>query len=177
MRIAIITALTCVVMLALGCSGGVKVDQDFEPDIEYSVYKTWDWNPDSETEALVAASQRPTVKEYDQYFKSVVADQMNEKGYTRVETNPDVLITYRVGIVDASGAVDWDLDYQDQMKNADVYKSHGGVVVFDFHDARTGRKIWHGTGTGSVNIDPTPDMVKEEVRNAVVKILQQYPPK
>jgi len=170
-------ALTCLVVLTLGCSGGVKVDQDFEPDTDYSVHKTWDWNADSATEALVAASQRPSVKEYDQYFKSIVAEQMTEKGYTRVETNPDVLISYKVGIIDASGAVDWDMDYQDQMRNADVYKSHGGIVVFDFHDARTGRKIWHGTGTGSVNIDPTPDMVKAEVRNAVAKILKQYPPK
>jgi hypothetical protein len=102
---------------------------------------------------------------------------MTDKGWTRVETNPDILISYKVGMKSASGEIDWDMDYLQQMKNADVYKSHGGIVVFDIVDARTGRQVWHGTGTGSVNIDPTPQMAKEEVRKAVTKILNQYPPK
>ena len=177
MKLSIVGALMCLVVMTMGCSGGVTVDQDFEPDTDFFLYKTWDWNPNSETDELVAASQTQSVKDYDQYFKSVVADQMTEKGYTLVQTNPDILITYKVGMRNAEGAIDWDLDYQDQMKNADVYKTHGGIVVFDIHDARTGRKVWHGTGTGSVNIDPTPDMAKEEVRKAVIAVLNQYPPK
>jgi len=166
----------CLVVGVLGCAGGVKVDQEYERDTDYKQYKSWWWQLDSETEKAVAASNNVIVKEYDTYFKSVVQKELAKKGLTVVETNPDILVSYKVGIRAASGEIDWDLDYQEQMSHADVYKSYGGIVVIDIYDARLERRVWHGTGTGSVNIDPTPKMVKDEVNAAVAKILDQFPP-
>lgn len=163
--------------VVVGCSGGVNVDQEFEPETDFKRYKTWWWLLDSPTEKAVAASSQTFVKEYDAYFKGVVEDQMTEKGLVRVETNPDIRVSYLVGIKGTSGLINWDMDYLAQMQHAEVYKSRGGVVIIDFVDARSGELIWRGTGTGAANVDPTPDMVKENVNKAVKKILGQYPPK
>jgi hypothetical protein len=176
MKNVLVCLVTIWTVSLIGCSGGVKVTQNFERGTDYSRYKTWDWNPDSQTDQMVAASDNVAVKEYDNYVRDVVAGHMTENGLTRVQTNPDILIGYKVGMIGPSGQIDWDMDYIEQMKHADAYKSHGGIIVFDIVDARTGKQLWHGSGTGPVDIDPTPQMVKDNVRNAITKVLNQYPP-
>jgi hypothetical protein len=177
MKSVLAYGMICLVAIVAGCSGGVTAKQDFEPSTDFKLYKTWWWLQDSPTEKAVAASSDTFVKEYDAYFKGVVENEMTAKGLTRVQTNPDIRVSYMVGMKGTTGGINWDMDYLAQVQHAEVYKSSGGVVIIDFVDARSGELIWRGTGTGPTNIDPTPNMVKEEVNNVVKKILGQYPPK
>ena len=49
-------------------------------------------------------------------------------------------------------------------------------MVLDVVDARTNELIWRGWATDELDDDPTPEAVQKYVREAVEKILEEFPP-
>ena len=56
----------------------------------------------------------------------------------------------------------------------DVGKVKEGTLVLEIYDARTRDVVWRGVAT-SVGI--RPDRMEEEIKAAVQKLLEDYPPK
>ena len=175
MRIIGLCAALGVLMLALGCSPSLTVKDDFDPDVQFDRFFSWYWLQDSPTQKAIAEGDQ-SVRDFDSHVRKLIASQMTKKGLTRVETNPDLEVAYHIGLKGEYGGANWDVKYLEQIRNAEVYKSSGAVLIIDIIDARTHRLIWRGTGTGAVNVDPTPEMVQKNVTRAVNKILDKYPP-
>jgi hypothetical protein len=169
------TALT-LLLLALACSPSLTVNDDFDPDIEFDRYYTWYWLADTPTIEAVEGADK-SVRDIDDLVRSLIDAEMSKKGLTTVETNPDIWVNYHIGMKGEFGGANFDRDYLQQIQNAEVYKSSGGVIIIDVIDARTGRLAWRGTGTGAVNVDPTPEMVKNNLTRAIKKIMDKFPPK
>ena len=169
-------AAFCLLFAALNCSPSLTVKDDYDPEIQFDRIYTWYWLKDSPTQLAVAEADQAT-REVDSMVRRVIEDEMMKKGLTRVETNPDIEVTYHIGLTGEYGSINWDRNYLEQVKNAEVYKSSGGVIIVDVIDARTDRLIWRGTGTGAVNVDPTPEMVQKNVTRAIKKIMDKFPPK
>jgi hypothetical protein len=173
--IGLCTALG-VLILALGCSPSFTVKDDFDPDAQFDRYFTWYWVQNSPTQKAVAEGSQ-NVRDLDAHIRGLIETEMRKKGLTKVETNPDIEMLYHIGLKGDFGTANWDVNYLDQIKNAEVYQSSGAVIIIDIIDARTHRLIWRGQGTGAVNVDPTPEMVKNNTTRAITKILDKYPPK
>jgi hypothetical protein len=162
-------------LAAPACGPSLSVDRDYDPEVEFDRYYTWYWLADSPTKKTMENADERT-RELDSLIRNVIAGEMREKGFTLVETNPDIEIAYHIGMTGEYGAVNWDRDYLATVKNAEVYRSSGGVIIVDMIDARTGRLMWRGKGTGAVNVDPTPEMVEKNLTRAVKKLLDGFPP-
>jgi len=176
MRFIGLCAALGVLIMALGCSPSFTVKEDHDPDAQFDRYYTWYWVEDSPTQKAVAEGTQ-NVRDLDSHIRGLIESEMRKKGLTKVETNPDIELLYHIGLKGDVGGANWDVDYLDQVKNSEVYKSSGSVVVIDVIDARTHRLVWRGHGTGAVNVDPTPEMVKKNATRAITKIMDQYPPK
>lgn len=54
-------------------------------------------------------------------------------------------------------------------------QSNQGTLVFDFVDAKTGKLVWQGKGTG-IKVD-SPTSKEEQIPKIISQILKNYPPK
>ncbi len=89
---AVLFALLVVAILA-GCSG-TDVTTDFNREWNLSPYKTYDW----------VAAKSPTLRDplletsfLDSRVKNAVEREFGIKGYSKLEEDPDFLISYHIG--------------------------------------------------------------------------------
>lgn len=50
-----------------------------------------------------------------------------------------------------------------------------GTLIFDFVDAKTGKMVWQGTGSG-IKVD-FPESKQKQIPEIIAEILKNYPPK
>lgn len=51
-----------------------------------------------------------------------------------------------------------------------------GTPVLDFVEPKAKKPLWRGTARGAVDPSPTPEERTARVRDAVARIVDQYPP-
>lgn len=159
--------MVCALVL-IGCSQAVDVRQNFDADAPFGNYKTYAW-----VHPYVATGQS---KDWEEMFRLALTNELNAKGLTYAVGEPDIWVDYQVGMQTEPGKIEWDKHTLEQAKNSDIYMSHGGVLVVEFLDAAKDRLVWRGTATGATNVDPSEDIMRRNVNNAVKKLMKQYPP-
>lgn len=161
-------------MTALGCSQMVTVKQDFDDYAPFDRFNTYAWLP------IPADLGSATGKwqQADVAMRQAIDREMADKGFTKVDVNSDVLITYSFGTAEkGTGSGNFSVDYQLDYSNAEVWKTGGGILIIDMVNAKTEKLAWRGTAHVALNVDPTPEMVEKNINRAVEKVMGQYPPK
>jgi hypothetical protein len=175
----LLIAALCVSVWGAGCAPMLEVKDTFDPETNFAKYATYDLMPKSEFEMSPAASQefsgRRQVME-EELVKAVTAT-MEAKGFERDTENPDIIVSYLVGVRQEVYAASFGFDYNDATGAAVVQTVQDGSMRIDFVDTETNTLVWRGLGFGAVNRDPTEDMIRKNIDRAVKKILDQYPPK
>ena len=171
----LILCIVCISMVAaLGCSQMVTVREDFDEFAPFETFKTYAWMDLPEDVRAVTGQWMRA----DGLMRSAIEHQMAEKGFTKVDLNGDVLVTYTFGAKDkGTQTVDYSVAYKQEYSNAEVWKTGGGILIIDLVNARTERLAWRGTAHVALNVDPTPEMIEKNINRAVEKLLDQYPPK
>jgi hypothetical protein len=165
--------------LAAGCSPMFDVSADFDPDANFSSYRTYDLMESSET----GLSSRAAEKFADRHEVMVaelttsINEYMQAKGFSWDSEDPDILVAYYVGVRDEIFASDFGLDYNDITGAAAIQQVQDGSIRIDFVDPRLKKVVWTAVGFGAVNRDPTAEMIRKNINRAVKKLLDQYPPK
>ena len=174
-----ILAVSCVLALATGCSPMLVVNQDFDASSDFSTYQTYDLMPKDEvamsSDADAKFAGRRTVLEDE--LRTSVKSKMEAKGFTRDTNNPDLLVAYYVGVRNEVFMSNYGMQYADMSGTVQVQTVQDGTIRIDFVDTKTERLVWRGSAHGAVNRDPTEDMIRKNVKRAVDKLLDQYPPK
>lgn len=160
--------LMAVALLLTGCSQAVDVRQDYDADAHFDQYKTYAW-----VHPYVGTGQ---AKDWEDMLRIALTNELNAKGLTYAAGKPDIWVDYALGMQTMPGTIDWDKQTLETAKNSAVYTSGGGVLVIDFIDAKRDRMVWRGVGTGAVNVDPSEEIMRRNVNNAVKKVMKQYPP-
>jgi hypothetical protein len=161
--IALVLTLACV-----GCSQAVDVRQDYDVDAPFSSYKTYAW-----VHPYVASGES---RDWEEMLRLALTNELNAKGLTHAAGEPDVWVDYQLGLATNEYTVDWNKHSLESAKNSDVYMSSGGVLVVDVLDAKKDRLVWRGIAEGAVNVDPSEDIMRRNINNAVKKLMKQYPP-
>jgi hypothetical protein len=167
--------MVCVSMVAaLGCSQMVEVRQEFDEFAPFENFKTYAWMPLPEDERAVSGKWMQA----DEWLRVAMDREMMDKGFTKVDVNPDVFLAYSFGAADRiSGPVDYSVPYKSDYKNAEVWHQGGGILIIDIVNAKTERLAWRGIADAAINVDPTPEMMEKNINRAVEKTMDQYPPK
>ncbi len=159
---------------ALGCSQMVEVKQEFDDYAPFEKFNTYAWMDVPQDE------RAPTGKwmRADELMRMAMDREMAKKGFTKVDVNPDVLVFYTFGTADkTSQSVDYSVPYKQDYTNAEVWKEGGGILIIDLIDAKTEHLAWRGTAHTAMNVDPTPEMMENNINKAIAKTMDQYPPK
>jgi Domain of unknown function (DUF4136) len=176
MKIKNLFLSTVTLILMARCSNQITVKSDYDKDVNLSLYKTYAWLPAKEIESKT----NPLVYNEltDKRIKQAVETQLQNKGI-QLATNPDLRVHYHI-IIDNKTAVSpsaYGYNYGPYWvrNRADVFQYREGTLIIDLMDSKNKNLIWRGWGV-SVLGDNSVSLTEEEINDAVIKILKEFPP-
>ena len=178
-------AIPLVIFLS-GCST-ISVNWDFDPSADFYRLASYDWmDPDDTSTNHLRAYDSLTHSR----VLSAIEDQLFIKGYIKqVGGTPDFLVAYHAAVEGKLDTTVIDTHYGYaapsawgyQMRPASyrevrAYAYEEGTLVIDVIDPKTSQLIWRGSAQAEVNRSANPTQKEKRVREAVGKILANFPP-
>ncbi len=178
--------IVCMILSA-GCAS-FTVNYDFDPESDFTRFKTYAWSPPSEKSTISELSAKR--------IKIAVDKQLAAKGLTSVSENPDMFVVMFAGREKRVDVQEWgygydDRDYRDNIwhpgrppvlperrdffeyrRGVDSYEYEVGSLVIDFVDAHKKELVWRGTASGIID----PSKTAEQIHNVIAKMLGNFPP-
>lgn len=168
-------ASTAFILLAVlsGCSN-MTVRTDFDPDIDFSKYKTYSWMKQD-----IRSEKSPIYNNslVDKRIRLAVDEELLNMGYVELdEGQPDFFVAYYVGVNDKLRVTNYGYRYwgsRHRVRDFQVYHYKEGTLIIDIVDPQLSQLIWRGWATQVMDsISPTEDQIKK----AVDSIMAQFPP-
>nr|MBF0681189.1 DUF4136 domain-containing protein [Pseudomonas sp.] len=176
-------------LLLLGACQNTQVQRDFDPQRDFSAYRSWAW----QEPALQFRPDDPRVRSdlTEQRIRSAVSEQLDQRGLRPApETGtPDVQVRawfivdertqqHSTPSISAWGSP-WH-GYWGAPMYTDTRTLHYrvGTLQLDIHDARDGKLVWRGSAEQVLRDNPgSPEERAGMFRELVAKVLSQYPPR
>jgi hypothetical protein len=176
-----LTFLLFILIVAASCSS-VKVSSDFDKSAGFASYKTYTFTPEAKKLEGVNDLNRNRLL-------SAIETELAAKGFTKAETNPDVLIDIQLKgeqkqtatATNSGGRYGYGYRYgygggfSTTTINYDTYVD--GTLFVDMIDAKKNQLVWQGRGTKTVDPDASQKKREENINYAVKLIFEKYPPK
>lgn len=169
-----------VVAVLLSACTSLRVASDFDKDVDFKNYKTYNFYEKGLEKLEVNGLDKKRMM-------AAVDTEMQAKGFTKT-ANPDLFVNLVVMKRERTDVYDngfyspwgwrggwgwgWGPYWGDGMRSFDRYQE--GLFIIDFLDPKTKMHVWHGRGDG-FNLDSFKNR-EERINEGVKEILAQYPP-
>ena len=178
MRAALLSFTVSTLLLA-GCAT-VRVDVDYDPEEDFSSYRSFAWIPGRSLPLGEAGAPDPLL---DKRIVAAVESTLRDKGFRQDPGDPDFRVTYHLSVDQKMDVYSTNRAYVDSWgfvvsipeTRTNVYEE--GTLVIDVADAREREVVWRGVGKRRISRSQTPQQVTETVDKAVAEILADFPPK
>ncbi|UCH83770.1 MAG: DUF4136 domain-containing protein [Candidatus Latescibacterota bacterium] len=182
MNIRMIVSVAAVIVLMTGCSQKIRVESDWDVEADFTRYKMWDWVPG---DAGVTESLTIDNAEVRERIEKVVEEGFWAKGYERTSGAADFYVKYYVGYGEELNTRNIE-NYYEYMNYSvfvprvtrtytDVWEQ--GTIIIDIIDADAKKLVWRGNAWTEVNPQAGPRENEPKLKEAVKKILEDFPPK
>ncbi len=180
MRIARGVAWFAAAVLLAGCSG-ISVTTDWDPKASFDGLEHWTWAP--ETGTAKSDDPRLTSGLLHERIQTAVEDTMLARGFV-LGGEPEFLVTYHVA---TDRRLESDTLYDARryhpagwsaggVAETRVYEYEVGSLVIDVLSAGGKQLLWRGTASARLSESTSPDGREKRIREAVEKILAEFPP-
>ncbi|MBT4498598.1 MAG: DUF4136 domain-containing protein [Gemmatimonadetes bacterium] len=166
--------LVCFVCLGLlaGCAP-VAVQWDYDPDIDFSQYKTFAWMPRKDgNKRGDPALANPFL---EKRIKKSAVEGLATRGFQADRKDPDFLIAYYITFKKKKTVDVYRYGYRGP-REVDVHHYKEGTLVLDFVDAGTRQLIWRGWGSDAFRPVGGPEEQQKNIDRIVDVILGKFPP-
>ena len=164
--------LCSVLAVLIGCAP-MTVQHDYDPDVDFSAFRTFDWMPKLENDD--GAKSMFTGPFLEKRIKKSVVERMAEKGYERTSSAPDLLIAYHVNFKKKADVSTYGYGYWGR-RPVEVRRYKEGTLILDFVDPDTKQLVWRGWSISAVHSQAGPEEEQENINRAVGVILKRFPP-
>lgn len=162
-------------LILVGCST-ISVNQDYDPEYDFSKLKTYGFVPLSSEAGIDQLSADK--------LGAAIKNELDAKGYavsdkadfgialmfsSKTKTN---IQSYGYGY----GYGYWGRPGMYGTGGVDVTQYDEGTLVIDVIDMAEQKLVWRGIGSGAMEQSPTVEERTQNINNAVNKILAQFPP-
>lgn len=164
--------------LLASCSS-VSVDADYDSATDFGALRTWSWHSDEVPAGLDELTSRR--------IRAALEPALASRGLAPAATGTtaDVLVAYRVEVrqrvesdpVTYGMGYGWRGGYAGLSTGGQVRTYDEGTLHVDFVAPDGKTLVWRGSGTRVLAEKATPEEREERIREAVTKILEQFPPK
>ena len=168
--------LSSLLAALIGCAP-MTVQHDYDPDVDFSAFSTFDWMPRQETDD--EAKSTFTGPFLEKRIKKSVVERMAEKGYDRTSSIPDLLIAYHVNFKKKAEVSTYGSRYGYGYwgrQPVEVRRFKEGTLILDFVDPDTKQLVWRGWSISAVHPQAGPEEEQENINRAVEEILKRFPP-
>lgn len=147
-----------VLLVALGCaSDDPRVGTAFDPLYAFPPEATLAW---SDRDNVLPDDPRIARMDLEPIIKQVAGEELAARGYRLVEADPDYWLSYQVRI-------DWFKVATSEML---------GSLSLELVERASRSRVWTGFGRSSVSASRTPEEREARMRQAVRKMLEDFPP-
>jgi len=168
-----IFALVVLGLLVSSAAVGQKTNIDWDRQANFSQYHTYMWQK----------SPHPAKGFWDQRIVDAVDQQLQAKGLTKVDSNPDVWVVYSNSIHEQKELVGTGYNYgpywgwgggwgTPTVYNTWVTKE--GTLVVEISDAKEKYLLWRGSAIDSISDNSNKNI--NTLDKAVAKLFKGYPP-
>jgi hypothetical protein len=176
--------LTFAVITAVSCST-IKISSDFDRTAGFSGYKTYSFTQEALSLPINDLNRNRLLK--------AVEGELTAKGFTKSESNPDILIDLQLkgeqkqtATATSSGGYGgygygygyrygWGGGFSTTTINYDTYVD--GTLFVDMIDSKKNQLVWQGRGTATLDPDASEAKREKNINYAVKQIFMKYPPK
>ncbi|MFI5406288.1 MAG: DUF4136 domain-containing protein [Nitrososphaerales archaeon] len=168
----IFTAL--VIFFTASCST-ISVNQDYDPEYDFSKLKTFGFIPLSKEAGIDQLSADK--------LGAAIKNELTAMGYTlsdKADFGIALLFSSKTKTNVQSYGYGYGYGYYGRgyggMGGVDVTQYDEGTLVIDFVDMAEQKLVWRGIGSGTMSQSPTVEERTANINNAVAQILAQFPP-
>ena len=167
-----------IMIIAASCST-IKVSSDYDKTAGFSAYKTYTFTQEALNIQLDDLNKNRLI--------NAITTELSAKGFTKAESNPDVLIDIKLkgeqkqtATATSSGGYGggygyrWGGGFSTTQINYDTYID--GTLFIDMIDASKKQLVWQGRGTKTIDQDANQDKREKNINYAVKQIFMKYPP-
>ncbi len=171
MKTLSILAACAVVLVSAGCSS-VSVNHDYDPQVNFSQYRTFS--------RLPIPAKATTNQLVVRRIKDAMTRQLEAKGILLVSQNANFLIAMHGTTQEKLDIQDWGYSspraaYWGQ-RDISVQQYTEGTLIVDFIDAQSKQMFWRGVAKGAVDPGASPEKRSKRINEGVAKLLEKYPP-
>lgn len=161
-------------MFIIGCTtfprDDIEVAVDADPKANFSGYKTYAWLGSVGIVNDPQGKWEPPQFDADAEIVFQIDQALRKQGATEVDSNPDLLVAYALGLDMA--ALQVKQNPQTELKSLENVPQTGLVVLLI--DPDTGFVIWAGVATAEFK-NLAPEVAKQRVQYAVQEMFKHYP--
>ena len=168
--------------LLAGCNP-IYVDQDYDPSVDFSRYKTFSWMEIPEADPQNASEARQTSSLEAKRVRSAVARELTAKGYEELVQGGDILIVFYLGGKEYTEIKQTAYTLGDVWAGSRVGGGVSGTdvtqgtLIIDIVDGAKKELVWRGTAENAHKSETSQEKLNETLDKAITKILEKYPPK
>lgn len=170
--------LACV-LLVLGlllstASFAQKTNVDWDRNANFSNFHTYAWQK----------SPHPGKGLWDQRIIDGIDKQLQAKGLTKVDSNPDLWVVYSNSIKEQKQVVGtgynmgpywgWGYGYGPSTTTYNTWITKEGTLVIELADAKDHQLMWRGSATATISDNSNKNL--KTLDNALNKLFKGYPP-
>ena len=170
-----------------GCQS-TQLQRDFDPDRDFSAYRTWSWNEP----ALQYRPDDPRIKSdlTEQRIRQAVTEQLDQRGLrpAAAGSKGDVWVQTYLIVEDRQQQVTtnyggawgnpWNGYWGGPMYNETRNISYKvATIQVDLLDGKDGKLVWRGSDEQMLSSRPNPADRSNAIRETVARILANYPPR
>ena len=151
-----------------------RINTDYDRSANFSNYHTYMWEK----------SPHPAKGFWDQRIVAAINKELQAKGLTEVQANPDVWVVYSNSIHDQKEVIGsgysigpaWGWGYWGPGNvTYNTYVTKLGTLVVEIADAKDHELLWRGSATDTISDNSSKNI--NNLNKAVSKMFSYYPPK
>jgi hypothetical protein len=169
MRIATIVTTTVTAALLSTFAFAQSVSYDFDRSANFAKFRTYSWAAGTNVNDTLNHNR----------IVAAIDQQMALHGFTKVESNPDVLVAYHASFdtnVQITGT-GWGGPRFGGLRSATAEEIPVGTLAVDVIDAHAKSIVWRGIATKELDPKAKPEKRDKNINKAAEKLFKNYPPK
>lgn len=163
-------AVLLVLLVSAGCSS-IWVDTDHDIVARCATCLSFDWQEHTSPESIPP--------EMLAQIREIISQQLESRGVKHVETSPDFLIAVDAGVAPDTISYDRDNILSGESvtwSKTDKRVMKKGSLVLSAFNGHTHKMFWRGTATSVLTESITDEEKLKLIRDAVVKMFEDFPP-
>lgn len=169
-------AITTAALLFGSCAMDVHTRVDRQ--VDFSRYKTFCWMAGCEFKVT-----GPTYLVNDsalrESVKASIVKELNSKGLTEDDNNPDLLVAFNITVKDEQSIVYVHPDetpfYEKMETEAKVYNYLKGSIVIAMADKKDSKIVWESMANRYMELNP--DLSEKNIAKGIHLVLKDFPPR